>query len=156
MRDLLRFLWLPALIVGVTLAWIWLDTAIGWRGLHWPWVGRFLIVSGTVLAAWCAVLFRRIGKGTPHPFVAKTKMLVTSGPYRFVRNPMIWAAGMILTGLALWLGSVGLWFGFGGFLLFVCWFVPCYEERDLERRFGEEYREYCRNVPRWWPRVRVR
>jgi len=33
-------------------------------------------------------------------------------------------------------------------------FVPLYEERDMERRFGEEYREYCRRVPRWLPRLR--
>jgi protein-S-isoprenylcysteine O-methyltransferase Ste14 len=47
-----------------------------------------------------------------------------------------------------------LWFGFAGFLLFVLFFVPYYEEHDMERRFGEEYRDYCRRVPRWWPRFR--
>ena len=62
----------------------------------------------------------------------------------------------MLIGLAFWLGSVGLWIGFVCFLLFVRWFVQFYEEPDMERRFGEEYREYCRRVPRWFPRLRLR
>lgn len=154
MPMVLRVLWLPLFVVGVTLAWLWLDRAMGWQGLRLPWAGVTLVVLGVGLAAWCAALFLKVGHGSPHPFVAKTTNLVTSGPYSYVRNPMMWGVGMILVGLALWLGSVGLWFGLAGFLLFVGWFVPGYEERDMQRRFGEEYAEYCRNVPRWWPRLR--
>jgi protein-S-isoprenylcysteine O-methyltransferase Ste14 len=66
---------------------------------------------------------------------------------------MMYGVGAILVGLTLWLGSVGLWFGLGGFVLFVSLFVPLYEEPDMERRFGDAYREYCRKVPRWWPRM---
>lgn len=153
MVALLRFLWLLAAIVLAVLAWVWLDSAVGWRGLHLPWAGAALVLAGVLLAAWCAVLFARIGKGTPHPFTAKTKRLVTIGPYRYVRNPMMWGVGTIVVGLALWLGSVGLWFGFLCFLLFARWVVGAYEEPDMERRFGEEYRAYCRQVPRWWPRM---
>jgi protein-S-isoprenylcysteine O-methyltransferase Ste14 len=83
--------------------------------------------------------------------VKKTKRLVNVGPYGVVRNPMMWGIGTLLIGLALTLGSVGLWFGFVLFLLFISWFVLNYEEPDMERRFGEEYREYCRQTPRWWP-----
>ncbi|MBI1750733.1 MAG: isoprenylcysteine carboxylmethyltransferase family protein [Acidobacteria bacterium] len=152
MLLLLRILWLPSAVLAVTLGWIGLDRAMGWHGLQLLRVGRLLVLLGLVLAVWCAALFLLIGKGSPHPFVVKTKHLVTSGPYRYVRNPMMWGVGSIITGLAFWLGSVGLWFGFACFLLFVRCFVPGYEERDMERRFGEEYREYCRRVPRWWPR----
>jgi len=153
---LLRFLWLPVVILGLVLGWLWLDRVLGWRGVHLPWLGRVLVLAGTLLTAWCGTLFFRIGKGTPHPFIAKTKRLVVAGPYRYIRNPMMWGVGAILVGLALWLGSVGLWFGFGLFLLFMHWFVRVYEEPDLARRFGEEYREYCRQVPRWWPWLRTK
>jgi protein-S-isoprenylcysteine O-methyltransferase Ste14 len=34
-------------------------------------------------------------------------------------------------------------------------FVRGYEEPKLTKTFGEEYREFCRNVPRWMPRVRA-
>ena len=33
-------------------------------------------------------------------------------------------------------------------------FVVFYEEPTLRKKFGVEYEEYCRNVRRWWPRVR--
>ncbi len=154
MKALLRFLWFPAAIVLIVLAWMGLDSVTGWRGPHAPWVGAALVLTGLALTGWCASLFADIGKGTPHPFTAKTRHLVVVGPYRWVRNPMMWGVGAILVGLALWLGSVGLWFGFVGFVVFIQWFVRHYEEPDMEKRFGEEYRHYCHQVPRWWPRFR--
>ena len=152
MTALLRFLWFPTVIILITLAWLWLDSAMGWRGIRLPWLGGLLLLAGVLLASRCARLFFSVGKGTPHPFTAKTKRLVTTGPYGRVRNPMMWGIGAILVGLALLLGSVGLWFGFALFVAFAAVFVRLYEEPDMERRFGAEYREYCRQVPRWWPR----
>jgi protein-S-isoprenylcysteine O-methyltransferase Ste14 len=148
----LRFIWFPALVISLVLGWLWLDSLMGWRGPQNSWLGAGLLLAGGALAAWCTGLFAIVGKGTPHPFAAKTRRLVIAGPYRYVRNPMMWGVGAILVGLALALGSVGLWFGFVCFLGFILLFVPYYEERDLERRFGEEYRNYCRRVPRWLPR----
>ena len=153
---LLRFLWFPAAILLVIMGWLWLDSLVGWRGVHLPGVGALLLLAGGLLVAWCNGLFASLGEGTAHPFTAKTKRLVISGPYRLVRNPMMWGVGTILAGLALWLGSVGLWLGLACFWGFIRWFVGAYEEPDMERRFGEEYRDYCRTVPRWWPRFRSR
>ena len=147
-----KFLSLPVFVITITLAWLWLDGVMGWRGPRIPRAGQFVLALGAALMLWCFVLFLRVGKGSPHPFVAKTKHLVTAGPYRYVRNPMMWGVGVVLVGLALWLGSLGLWFGLAAFVLFVTLFVRLYEEPDMERRFGEEYREYCGRVPRWWPR----
>lgn len=153
MLALLRFLWFPAVVIGVTLGWLWLDRVMGWRGPHFPWAGRILVLVGLLLVSWCNALFASLGQGTAHPFTAKTQRLVMAGPYRYVRNPMMYGVGAILVGLALWLGSLGLWFGFGLFVLFLSLFVPYYEEPDMERRFGQEYRDYCRRVPRWFPRL---
>ncbi len=133
--------------------WLWLDRQMGWRGPQIPWLGGLLLILGSLLASWCNLLFLDIGQGTAHPFTAKTKHLVIAGPYRYVRNPMMWGVGSLLAGSALWLGSVGLWFGLAMLVLFLSLFVPYYEERDMERRFGEEYREYCQRVPRWLPRL---
>jgi len=155
MSAFLRFISLPTAVIGITLGCIWLDRKMGWRGVHAPEAGATLVVLGVAIVFWCFVLFLHIGHGSPHPFVAKTKKLVIAGPYCYVRNPMMWGIGTILAGLALWLGSVGLWLGLGMFLIFVSLFVPFYEERDMEKRFGEDYREYCRRVPRWWPRFRA-
>jgi len=38
-------------------------------------------------------------------------------------------------------------------VLGVALFVRLYEEPTLRRMFGAEYEEYCRNVPRWIPRM---
>jgi protein-S-isoprenylcysteine O-methyltransferase Ste14 len=63
------------------------------------------------------------------------------------------------------LGWIGLWIVFGhanpitiaavaAGALGVHLFVIFYEEPTLHNKFGERYEEYCRNVRRWWPRLR--
>jgi protein-S-isoprenylcysteine O-methyltransferase Ste14 len=154
MKAFLRFVWFPALVLSVVFFWLRLDRRMGWHGPQAPLAGFFLVAAGCLLASWCNLLFLDIGKGTAHPFTAKTKHLVIAGPYRYVRNPMMWGVGALLAGTALWIGSLGLWFGVAMLVLFLSFFVPYYEEPDMERRFGEEYRDYCRRVPRWIPRFR--
>ncbi len=149
----LRAISFPVVPLALTVFWIWLDGRMGWKGPQAVWPGVTLIVLGLALSTWVTLLFVGQGSGSPHPLVAKTKRLVIAGPFKIVRNPMMWGVAAILVGLCLALGSVGLWIGFAGFLLFIAFFVPLYEERDMERRFGEEYREYCRQVPRWFPRL---
>jgi protein-S-isoprenylcysteine O-methyltransferase Ste14 len=147
----MRHLWYPALVAAVVWAFARLDSLFGWKGVRLPWAGWALLAAGAALAAWCSWLLVRRGRGTPHPFAAKTRRLVKEGPYGVVRNPMMWAVGAILAGLALVRGSLGLLLCLAGFLVYIPLFIAHYEERDMERRFGEEYREYCRRVPRWWP-----
>ncbi len=154
MKALLRLVTFPLVILSVVAACLWLDSAVGWRGVRLPGVGIPLALAGLAIILWTNGLFLTLGRGTAHPFAAKTQQLVAIGPYRYVRNPMMWGAGSLLIGSALWLGSVGLWITFAIFFTFINLFVPFYEERDMERRFGEEYREYCRRVPRWIPRWR--
>jgi len=78
-----------------------------------------------------------------------TQSLVTSGVYRWSRNPMYLSLVLLLT--ALYLASCAWW---GVFLvpLFVLWlqhFQIRVEERILQQRFGAEYQDYCRRVRRW-------
>ncbi len=154
MRAALRVVLFPLAIFAVVVSCLRLDTVFGWRGVRLPEAGAPLALTGFFLIVWCNSLFLELGRGTAHPFAAKTQDLVIAGPYRYVRNPMMWGVGSLLAGSALWLGSAGLWVAFAVFLMFILLFVPYYEERDMERRFGEAYREYCRRVPRWWPRPR--
>ncbi len=91
--------------------------------------------------------------GTLAPW-APTQRLVISGPYRYVRNPMITGVVLILLGEALYVGS-------GAMLLWAIWFFcmnTAYfiflEEPSMTRRFGEDYLRYKKNVPRWLPRLR--
>jgi protein-S-isoprenylcysteine O-methyltransferase Ste14 len=109
---------------------------------------------GAAVALWCIFTFATVGKGTPAPF-DPPRRLVIRGPYGFVRNPMYIGAGLALASAALFYESLPL-LGYAGlFLLATHAFVVFYEEPTLRRTFGQEYEAYCRQVRRWWPKVRT-
>jgi len=114
-------------------------------------LGVVLVTSGLALWAWTVRLFARIGQGTLAAWDA-TQHLVVVGPYGYVRNPMITAVLAVLLGEAALFGSPWLVIWSAAFLAINCMYFLMYEEPGLERRFGEEYRRYKRNVPRWIPR----
>jgi protein-S-isoprenylcysteine O-methyltransferase Ste14 len=116
-------------------------------------IGLALIAGGLALWAWTVRLFDRIGKGTLAPW-DPPRQLVVEGPYGHVRNPMITAVAAILLGEAALFGSLGLLIWWAAFVAVNWVYFVVSEEPGLERRFGEEYRAYRRNVPRWIPRPR--
>jgi protein-S-isoprenylcysteine O-methyltransferase Ste14 len=115
--------------------------------------GALLLAAGLALFAWCVALFARVGRGTLAPW-DPTRRLVAVGPYRFVRNPMITSVAATLAGQALLAGSRLLALWTAGFVLLNHLYFLLSEEPGLERRFGESYRAYKRDVPRWVPRFR--
>ena len=131
----------------------------GWRV---PWTGGWAsavaigagiaILTGVVVLLDAFVRFAR-ADGTPAPPMP-TGHLVVVGPYRYVRNPMYLAVLTIILGQALLFGSGGTLLYAGMVLLAVVVFVLGYEEPTLELEYGDEYREYRRNVRGWLPRVR--
>ena len=129
---------------------------VGW-GLDGPGtvapvlLGVVLMTGGLALWSWTVRLLARIGQGTLAAWDA-TRHLVVAGPYRYVRNPMITAVFGVLLGEAALFGSPWLLTWSAAFLAVNCAYFFLYEEPGLERRFGEEYRLYKRNVPRWIPR----
>ncbi len=79
--------------------------------------------------------------------------LLVEGPYRFSRNPMFLAELILWLGWAMYLGSIPVLTGFailGTLMNFVA--VPR-EEKELAKKFGEEYREYRDHVSRWFGRT---
>jgi protein-S-isoprenylcysteine O-methyltransferase Ste14 len=81
-------------------------------------------------------------------------VFVARGPYRFVRNPMISGVILLLLGEACALLSAPHAAWAAGFAIVNLIYIPLVEEPQLERRFGEPYREYCRHVGRFVPRLR--
>jgi protein-S-isoprenylcysteine O-methyltransferase Ste14 len=114
-------------------------------------VGIVLIAAGFGVWLWTVRLFNRIGRGTLAPW-DPTSRLVVAGPYRHMRNPMITAVVTLLVGEAVFFGSPWILAWAALFLAVNHAFFVLGEEPRLERRFGEEYRAYKRNVPRWLPR----
>ena len=143
-------------LVYIPGAMLWLvvesGAAISLAGLARPrfWFALVLGASGLALAVWTVRLFRTVGEGTPAPW-APPKRLVVRGPYRHVRNPMITSVLLMLGAESLFFGS---WHLAGWMLVFLLGnavYFPLVEERALERRFGDAYRLYKANVPRWIP-----
>ena len=111
-------------------------------------VAMLLIAVGAGLCWKTVSLFIESGEGIPAPFDPPRK-LVIRGPYIYMRNPMMVAVCLVLSGEALLFASVplGLWFLFFFGLCLIL--IPLWEEPDLEKRFVESYREYKQKVPRW-------
>ena len=117
------------------------------------WLGLVLGVSGFALAVWTVRLFRFVGEGTPAPWAPPNK-LVVHGPYRHVRKPMITSVLVMLAAESLVFGSWHLAGWMVTFFLVNMVYFARVEEPGLERRFGDSYRQYRANVPRWIPRLR--
>lgn len=97
--------------------------------------------------------FATEGKGTLAPWDPPRK-LVVRGPYRYVRNPMISGVVFVVFGEALLLHSQSHFLWAITFVAINFVYIPLLEEPQLRWRFGTDYEEYCRNVPRLVPRLR--
>ena len=115
-------------------------------------IGAICLLAGLLLAVTTVRLFPKLGNGTPAPWDPTTIMIVT-GPYAYVRNPMITGVVLILISEALMLGSLAIGIWAVVFLIINMFYFPLSEEPGLRKRFGKEYDEYCKNVPRYIPRL---
>jgi protein-S-isoprenylcysteine O-methyltransferase Ste14 len=116
-------------------------------------LGLCLLAIGLVLFASSLRRFATEGEGTLAPWDPPRK-LVVRGPYRYVRNPMISGVVFILFAEAALLRSVSHAQWALVFLVINLVYIPLFEEPQLEARFGDDYREYRRHVPRVFPRFR--
>lgn len=147
-----RIPWPPILLVA-TLAGAWLGNRLvplGWPGLDDPLarlVGYVIGLAGVALLAWALITLKRADT-TFLPDVAATR-LVTHGPFRRWRNPMYLGNALILLGLAEITKVIWLVVLTPVFVILVTWLAILPEERHLEERFGEPYREYKERSRRW-------
>ena len=118
-------------------------------------VGAALIVLGAAVVIESFARFALEGLGTPAP-LAPTQHLVVGGLYPYVRNSIYVADAAIIVGQSLLLGQPWPLLYAVAFLAVTAAFVHWYEEPTLSRQFGAEYEAYRREVPGWWPRVRLR
>jgi protein-S-isoprenylcysteine O-methyltransferase Ste14 len=110
-------------------------------------VGGALVLAGLGLSA---AVMRSFGRaGTPVTPLSETRRLVVTGPYRWSRNPDYLGQALVTAGLAFLLSNGWVLVALVPALALVRVGVIAREERYLERRFGEEYRAYCRRVRRW-------
>ena len=115
-------------------------------------VGLAMMLSGLALSLWSIIHMRHVGKGNPfdafgHEVAPRTRHLMTDGPYRFSRNPMLLGVFVLLVGVVAILHS---WQSALIFVLFVVVMLRqvASEERRLAKDFGNEYAEYCKHTRR--------
>jgi protein-S-isoprenylcysteine O-methyltransferase Ste14 len=155
-QGLLFLILIPALFY---LASVSLDASLELPGFTLtPSISATLILLGLCFSG-CSIWVQfRVGHGTPAPLIPTQKLLV-EGPYAFCRNPMLLGTMLYYIGIGLWVGSVsfiGLVLIFTSLLIV---YVKVIEEKELEERFGDEYRRYKKMVPFIIPfkgRVRVK
>ena len=114
-------------------------------------IGVLLFAIASVLGLLSAFTMAVHGGGTPLPLDAP-RMMVVTGPYAWVRNPMALAGLAQGMAIALWHGSVAVlaYVLAGGVLWHVA--VRPFEEADLACQFGPAFHEYKNRVPLWLPR----
>ena len=105
------------------------------------------LTLGFLLVSWAFMNFLRAGT-TPFPH-RPSNALVTSGPFGWSRNPMYLSLALVHTGAALLINSLWAILVLPVAIFFIDRCVVSREERYLERKFGEAYREYRRRVRRW-------
>ncbi len=115
-------------------------------------VGWIFLTAGLCLIVLAEAAFLTRGGATGAPADA-TKHLVVTGIYRWVRNPIYLGGALVLLGVSLAKQSPTLLLAALLFLPAMHFTVVGWEERRLERDFGEEYLEYKRSVARWIPRL---
>jgi len=115
-------------------------------------VACVLFAAGGDLSIRTAALFTTMGEGTPAPWEPPQKLVII-GPYRYVRNPMISGAIIVLIGESVLFNSWLIFLWTLAFLLGKMIYLPLVEEKGLLARFGDAYRGYRDQVPRWVPRL---
>ena len=107
------------------------------------------------LIGWSVLNFFQ-AKGTPVPFNPPPR-LVTTGPYAYVRNPMLTGVFALLFCLGALFGSISLLVVFTPlFILINVWELKVIEEPELEKRLGVDYIEYRKRTPMFFPRFGIR
>lgn len=156
LRDILGYLLGLVLFVALMPTLMWLASG---RPAFWvevaakDFVAWGMMLCGLLLSIWTIVYMKLRGKGNPmdafgHEVAPRTQHLMTDGPYRLNRNPMLTGTLAYLAGFAIWLWhwqALIVWL-----LFFTIMFIQVIsEERRLHRDFGEEYKEYCRHTRRF-------
>lgn len=138
---------------------LWMDRSLGFpKLLPMSWsiaVSVPILAIGLFLILWSILHFAKVRR-TPVPFNPPPR-LVTTGPYAYVRNPMLTGVFILLFGLGILFNSVSLIFIFTPiFIVLNLLELKAVEEQELEKRFGREYTEYKKRVPMFIPCLKVK
>ena len=137
-------LYVAALAAMLVLRWLWPLPILG-GGAFWPAIA--LVVLGVGILVWGRRTL--VAGGTNVDPSLPSTAVVTSGPYRISRNPLYVGLAIVYLGLTL---AFDVWWGIVLLVLVLLVMhlgVIQREERYLERKFGDAYRQYRSAVRRY-------
>lgn len=156
LKELIGYLLGGVLFVGFMPTVMWLASGmppIVHIGVFRASLTGLLMIGGLSLSIWTIVYMKRRGKGNPmdafgHEVAPRTQHLMTDGPYRLNRNPMLTGTLTYLAGVAVWLWT---WMAALVWVLFLAIMMVqvVSEERRLQRDFGDEYEAYRKRTRRF-------
>ena len=154
-RDVIGYLIGFILFIILIPAFMWLASGHVAFGM-----GKFICfslfaVAGVALSIWSIVYMKIAGKGNPldafnHEIAPRTSNLMTDGPYRICRNPMLLGVFIYYIGVLIYLQTWQALVIFAVYVLIMMVQVSK-EEKRLEQDFGEEYRAYKRKTKKLIP-----
>ncbi len=104
-------------------------------------LGMALVLGGLLFRLWAVRTLGRFFR--TRVMIQEQHRLITSGPYRYLRNPSYTAVLLILTGLGLaignWLSALVL---FATGVVAYAWRIAAIEEPALARQFGQQFDDY--------------
>jgi len=113
------------------------------------WTAGAIMAFGLSIDLLSVLTFRR-SRTTVNPIhVEQASSLVTSGPFRFSRNPMYLGMAILLTGFGLGMGTWGTPAVLGLFIWWITTQQIAREEPAMEALFGDAFRTYKTRVRRW-------
>jgi len=115
-------------------------------------LGLLMILVAFAITLYAVISFLTVGRGTPVPVDPPRKLVIT-GLYKYTRNPIYLAYFLLFLGYFLAFGTVLLLGYFLSCTIFFYFYVVYHEEPVLKKRFGQEYEDYLRKVPRWFPKI---
>jgi len=143
-----------------------LDYLVNYQVLINSMIIRYIVtliffLTGAIFMIWSTVFLFMVGKGGPADGFGisvspQTKTLVTSGPYRYSRNPMVFGAFSLYGSVVVYLNT---FFGLTGLLilLFIAVnYLKLSEEKRLLRDFGDAYADYRKEVSMILPIKRLK
>jgi protein-S-isoprenylcysteine O-methyltransferase Ste14 len=111
-------------------------------------LGGASVVAGIALGFAAIAALKRVGTNLD-PYKPSTALAI-DGVFRFTRNPAYVGATSMYVGIAMYAQSLPAFVALPVVLALLDRLVVTHEERYLERRFGDEYRRYRDEVPRWF------
>lgn len=110
-------------------------------------LGGALIALGLAIMLW-AFLHFRLARTSVLPNRPTTAILST-GPFRYSRNPIYAGMFVMVVGFAVALDSLWQFAALAALFAVLRWGVVAREEAYLTRKFGDAYLDYARQVRRW-------